>query len=404
MAKILVVDDEEPMRAAVRMILERHQHTVVEASDGDMALKLFRAAPVDAVLLDIQMPGMDGLQTLTHIRETDKTLPVIMVTGYGSTVSADQAMAFGATHYLSKPFKNHLLMEALERVLPTTAIVTPALPVGLDMPMEAQKNKAHPLVWALVLIAILGVGAAAWFFRPVPKPIVPPSPPPPPRTDQFAIPYQNPSSLFWRGDTLWVLDWFSQSIYVHRMKGDDLPIIKTYHLSGSHVIGFTLVGDFLYTSDSWTKKIRKHRLDDFLTVLATYPAPGPGPSALFWDGKYVWCSDVMEGKIYQLEPLERLVKIASFKAPARATVGFYKDANFAWTADTQTRKLYQHRLDDRLTVIATYSNAAFDEGAEPLSSFAWQGNDLWFARDRKAFLYRRALHQLKRAEVNTPIK
>jgi CheY-like chemotaxis protein len=397
MARILVVDDEQAMRAAVRLMLEREGHTVVEASDGEMALENLRGALFDAMLLDIQMPGLDGLQTLARVRETDHKLPIIMVTGYGSTDSADQAMALGATHYLSKPFKNHLLMDALSRVLPATAVSI----IPLDSAPESASRKSSAFLPVLLTLVIIAGAGAAWHFRPAPKVVAPPVLL---RTGQFAIPYQNPSSLFWKGDTLWVLDWFSQSIYVHALKGDDLPIVKTYHLPGSHVIGFALVGDFLYTSDSWTKKIRKHRLDEFLTVLGTYPAPGPGPSALFWDGKYLWCSDVVEGKIYQLEPLERLIKIASYKAPARATAGFYKDAHFAWTADTQTRKLYQHRLDDRLTVIATYSTPAFDEGTEPISSFVWRDSDLWFARDRKSFLYRRSIDQLKRTELTTPIQ
>ena len=367
---------------------------------GKPRLRLLKTASYDVVLLDMRMPGIDGMETLARIRETDKQLPVIMVTGYGSKESAIDVKKLGANQYISKPFKNKELIETIQKFvkppIPFSTIKPIPLPVPLpDIAMNSRtqgSSSAGPLVrLALGLALILGGG----FFMlrkhhqaqsiPIPIPIL----------QNYTLPYSNPTSLFWRNEKLWVLDWLTQSIYVHMLKGDELPIIKTYHLPQLHITGMALVGDMLFTSDPWTKKIRKHKLDDFLTVIATYPSPGPAPSALFWDGKYLWCGDAAQNKIYQLELENKLIIINTYTAPGHAMAGFYKDANYAWTADSQTRRLYQHRLNDKLTVISSSSNEDFERGPEPLSSFYWRNDELWFTRDRKPILYRRTSHDLK---------
>src|ERR1700690_2361543 len=117
MPKILVIDDEADMRFAVRMLLERSGHTVTEADNGNAALaKIDEGAP-DLVLLDMRLPGMDGIQILQKIREKQKDLPIIMVTGYGNVELAEQAIQLGADHYLSKPFHNKELIEVIQQIL-----------------------------------------------------------------------------------------------------------------------------------------------------------------------------------------------------------------------------------------------------------------------------------------------
>jgi len=278
-----------------------------------------------------------------------------------------------------------------------TPVVWRPLPVA-----AGDDGKKWTGVLLVTLLTFGAAGAGVWHFMKPPPPKA--APVAAPRVDDFTLPYKNPTNILWRGDRLWVLDWFAQALYVHQLKDGELKIEHVYHLPSKHVTGFAFIGDMLYTCDSWTRKIEKRKLDEFLTVIASFPAPGKAPAALFWDGKYFWCTDAMEGKIYQLEPAQRLVKIAAYDAPAKAISGFYKDANFAWTADMQTRKIYQHRLDNRLTVIATYANEDFERGPEPLSSIYWLGSDLWFARDRQSAIRRRALAQLKRAEITTSIR
>jgi len=109
----LIIDDEADMRFAVRMLLERSGYSVREAENGEMALTRLEEGVPDLALLDMRLPGMDGIQILQKIHEKQKNLPIIMVTGYGNTELAEQALQLGAEHYLSKPFHNKELIDVI---------------------------------------------------------------------------------------------------------------------------------------------------------------------------------------------------------------------------------------------------------------------------------------------------
>jgi len=114
--RVMVVDDEPDMRLAVRLVLERYGHIVEEAASGEDAYQRIQGAPPDLLLMDVRMPGQDGLETLGKIRESNKTMPVIIMTGYGNPETEKEAFRKGANHYILKPFRNEDLMEAMARV------------------------------------------------------------------------------------------------------------------------------------------------------------------------------------------------------------------------------------------------------------------------------------------------
>ncbi|MGH7412356.1 MAG: sigma 54-interacting transcriptional regulator [Candidatus Methylomirabilis sp.] len=101
---ILVVDDEESIRWALRKALEREGYRVVLASDGAEGLKRATEPGIDLVLMDIKMPGPDGLEMLTRIKEVRPDLPVMIMTAFGTLQAAVQAMKRGAYDYITKPF------------------------------------------------------------------------------------------------------------------------------------------------------------------------------------------------------------------------------------------------------------------------------------------------------------
>jgi two-component system nitrogen regulation response regulator GlnG len=102
--KILVVDDEESIRWALSKALEREGYRIVLAADGAEGLKRATEPGIDLVLMDIKMPGSDGLETLTKIKEVRPELPVIIMTAFGTLQAAVQAMKRGAYDYITKPF------------------------------------------------------------------------------------------------------------------------------------------------------------------------------------------------------------------------------------------------------------------------------------------------------------
>jgi two-component system response regulator PilR (NtrC family) len=116
---ILVVDDEEIMREILETLLTRSGYDVKVAASGEDGLALARTLPFDAALVDIMMPGIDGIATLDELRRLDEDLAVVIITAYASVESAISAMKGGAFDYITKPFKNEevlvVVRNAMER-------------------------------------------------------------------------------------------------------------------------------------------------------------------------------------------------------------------------------------------------------------------------------------------------
>jgi PAS domain S-box-containing protein len=117
MTTILVIDDEESILTMMRMTLELDGYQVLTAGDGPRGLKLFKKHSPEIVLLDVRMPGMDGLQVLQRIKAIDKDAEVIIVTGHGDMDMAVECMRKEASNFLTKPVSDDLLSIALKRSL-----------------------------------------------------------------------------------------------------------------------------------------------------------------------------------------------------------------------------------------------------------------------------------------------
>src|SRR6266498_3880617 len=107
MARILVIDDQEPIRRIVRRALEQAGHDVLDASDGEMGMEILARHSADVVITDIFMPGQDGIVTLREIRKRFPTVKVIVMSGGDSTGTLDlrqDAEFLGAVKSLTEAF------------------------------------------------------------------------------------------------------------------------------------------------------------------------------------------------------------------------------------------------------------------------------------------------------------
>lgn len=118
MRKVLVVDDHADIRRLVRLTLEFEDVEVQEAADGAQALALLQSWQPDAMLVDMMMPGMDGLTLCRQVREQPATrhLPVVFLTARGHAQDREAGMLAGASAYLVKPFSPLQLIQELDRV------------------------------------------------------------------------------------------------------------------------------------------------------------------------------------------------------------------------------------------------------------------------------------------------
>src|SRR6186713_177913 len=116
-SRVLVIDDEAAIRDSLRMILEYEDYQFVGAASGQEALDVVKRERPDIVLLDIKMPGMDGMEVLRKLRSVDETLPIVMISGHGNTATAVEAIRSGAIDFLDKPLSSERVIVTLRNVL-----------------------------------------------------------------------------------------------------------------------------------------------------------------------------------------------------------------------------------------------------------------------------------------------
>ncbi len=115
MRKILVVDDERDICDFVKNFFEERGYYVLTANNGEDALEITKLEKPELILLDIKMKGMDGIATLKHIKENDRSQKVVMVTAMEDQDRIDEACKLGACEYITKPLILDHLEAAVER-------------------------------------------------------------------------------------------------------------------------------------------------------------------------------------------------------------------------------------------------------------------------------------------------
>jgi DNA-binding NtrC family response regulator len=115
--RILVVDDELFVRELLLEFLSSEGYEVSLADSGEKAVKLMQSEPADVVLVDLKMPGIDGIETLRQIKKTAPDALAIVMTGYPTIDSSIEALRCGAYDYVVKPFKLNDLKSSIDRAL-----------------------------------------------------------------------------------------------------------------------------------------------------------------------------------------------------------------------------------------------------------------------------------------------
>src|SRR6266545_7082395 len=114
---ILVVDDEDPLRLSLSLILQKENYRVETAANADEALKCLQLREYDLIFLDLNLPGMSGIDLLVEIHRRVPQMPVVILTAYAALESAIQAIRLGARDYLIKPMEPVLIVTRVAEIL-----------------------------------------------------------------------------------------------------------------------------------------------------------------------------------------------------------------------------------------------------------------------------------------------
>ena len=117
MNKILIIDDDKAVRLVLSTILKKNNYLTIEAHDGRKAIDVYKAERPSAILLDLKMPQMDGIETLQELKKIDPDVPIIIITGYADIPTAVNTIKLGAYDFLTKPPQVDKLILILERAI-----------------------------------------------------------------------------------------------------------------------------------------------------------------------------------------------------------------------------------------------------------------------------------------------
>ncbi|HTW72469.1 MAG TPA: response regulator [Acetobacteraceae bacterium] len=177
--KILVVDDDPVIGKSFDRVLSRKGYNVINAANGDEALRKLAAEDYDAVFTDIRMPGMSGLDVAEHVRARRPWTPVVIITGFGSAENEARARAAGVSAFLSKPLSPEMIarsaeaaMEEASAGLAPVALAAPAAPAAnapAAPPFGSPWKNVAMMIAApfamlafVVLLPFVGLAALAW--------------------------------------------------------------------------------------------------------------------------------------------------------------------------------------------------------------------------------------------------
>src|SRR5262245_16844335 len=141
---VLIIDDEEIMREILETLLVREGYDVKVASTGAEGIEISRSMPLDAAIVDVMMPGMDGIATLDELKKVDDDLPILMITAFASVENAIAAMKRGAFDYITKPFKNDEVLVVLRNAVERRRLM--AENAALRQNLQAQSQRFSGII------------------------------------------------------------------------------------------------------------------------------------------------------------------------------------------------------------------------------------------------------------------
>ncbi len=147
--RILIIDDEAGVRKILSKVLKKEGYKVLTAASGEKAIKIVKNKKVDLTLVDLKMPGIDGVETIRRIRKSDSSVINVIITGYGEMKSVKEATDLGVFDYITKPFDLKYIKALIKHLLIDTRARPVLFSEGLEKVFSGELTQSEAIIQKL---------------------------------------------------------------------------------------------------------------------------------------------------------------------------------------------------------------------------------------------------------------
>lgn len=165
MPQLLIVDDEQSICWGLSKLAKEMGHTAITAASAEQGLESARENRPDAIILDVQLPGMSGLEAMKHFQDMLGPTPIIIITAYGDLTTAVEAVRGGAFDYVTKPFDLHVAQRAIERALQLSSSPPKPAPPQVAADEDVMVGKSPAMQEVFKRIALVAASEACVHLR-----------------------------------------------------------------------------------------------------------------------------------------------------------------------------------------------------------------------------------------------
>ncbi|MBI4678378.1 MAG: response regulator [Elusimicrobia bacterium] len=329
------------------------------------ALEVLRERRPSLMLLT-DGPEQDAEILLRELAAVSPLMPVVVASRKRDAGRAVALMRMGATEVVAPPWTKEDLAASLRKTLRAHGTVFSVAPLKSPAP------SAPIFFFAVALFFALAVGYAA-IQRQAKLRVAAFE-----EKKSWDLPYRHPSAASFCGGDLWVLDWFTQSVYVH--SAADLAVRQVAHFPGELPVSFSVGPDALWAL-SPTGVVTRRMKDDTLRLLTQYPKAAPGGVAIVFDGLYLWTAHAKARVLRKHLNDESLTVLGAWPYPGGAPAALVFDGASLWSLDSANKELLRHNLERPDEVTRRVALPEYREGLLRPVGLAWDGERFWTAAE-----------------------
>jgi hypothetical protein len=359
MARVLLVIGEEEIRGEVARLLERLGHEVLQSPGPPDCFSVLSSRRPQVLVAE------ESDEVLAESLRLAPSLPVVLCLKKRDAAQAVSWLKRGAFECVAPPWTGEALAAPIRRA---ARVQGPSL--GVSWSEKPPRKRLPWIALAAALALILAAGIRAYNVRRREAALQ--------AAVSFSkpLPYHHPAGASWR-DGLWVSDWFNQSLYHH---SPELVVLKDLHFTNATPGPFTFAEGSLLVSvgPKWLKAVP----DAELRREGSWPAPGPRTVGLCYDGLYLWSLDADENRLRKHLLDDRMTVIESFAYPGKGAAALACGPDGIWSLD-EAGQLLKHDANRPDLVLAKSSLPQFASGVWKPTGLARDGAFFWSVGEKK---------------------